>query len=122
MLRGESYIDFCTLWVIMMFACGREGGGASVTNDILKFRKVVEFETSGIVICFSYIYRYVQKVGRVPGPPAIPEPRRTSKSPENPQQQSRDTGTRGTSSNLQDTAEPLGTPRSFLGPPVFLRM
>ena len=72
MLRGESYIDFCMLWVIMMFACGREGGGASVTNHILKFRKVVEFETSGIVICFSYIYRYVQKVGPSPRSPCDP--------------------------------------------------
>ena len=72
MVRGESYIDFCTLWVIIMFGCGREGGGASVTNDILKFRKVVEFETSGIVICLSYIYRYVQKVGPSPRSPYDP--------------------------------------------------
>ena len=27
-----------------------------ITNNALKFRKVIEFESSYIVICFSYIY------------------------------------------------------------------
>ena len=31
-------------------------GWVAITNDALKFRKVVEFESSCIVICFSYIY------------------------------------------------------------------
>ena len=30
--------------------------GEAFTNDILKFRKVIEFESLCIVICFSYIY------------------------------------------------------------------
>ena len=28
----------------------------SITNHVLKFRKVIKFENSLIVICFSYIY------------------------------------------------------------------
>ena len=32
-------------------------GGAAITNDDdLKFRKVIEFKSSFIVICFSHIY------------------------------------------------------------------
>ena len=31
-------------------------GGRAITNDILKFRKVIEFESLCIVIYFSYIY------------------------------------------------------------------
>ena len=39
---------------------GGEGGGGigweAITNDVLKFRKAIKFESSRIVICFSYIY------------------------------------------------------------------
>ena len=31
-------------------------GRRAITNDVLKFRKAIEFENSSIVICFSYIY------------------------------------------------------------------
>ena len=31
-------------------------GWGAVTNDVLKFRKVIEFESSCIVISLSYIY------------------------------------------------------------------
>ena len=31
-------------------------GWGAITNDTLKFRKVIEFERSCIAICFSYIY------------------------------------------------------------------
>ena len=51
LFRGASHIDFRTQCVIMTLA-----GGGTVTNDVLKFRKVIEFESSCIVICFSYIY------------------------------------------------------------------
>ena len=54
-LRGESCIDFRTQRLIMMLEVGGGGGGA-ITNDVLKFRKVIEFESSCIVICFYYIY------------------------------------------------------------------
>ena len=37
-----------------------EGGGA-ITNEVLKFRKVVEFESVSIVICFSYIYQIIDE-------------------------------------------------------------
>ena len=29
-------------------------GWGAITNDVLKFRKVIEFESSYIVVCFSY--------------------------------------------------------------------
>ena len=32
------------------------GAGGTITNDALKFRKVIEIESSCTVICFSYIY------------------------------------------------------------------
>ena len=36
---------------------GRGGRGrGAVTNDILKFKKLIEFQSSHIVIFFSYIY------------------------------------------------------------------
>ena len=35
---------------------GVGGGGGAIINDVLKFRKVIELESSFIVICFSYIY------------------------------------------------------------------
>ena len=49
-LSVDSYIDFRTQYIIMTLA----GGGLSL--DDLKFRKVTEFESSFIVICFSYIF------------------------------------------------------------------
>ena len=51
-LRGESHINFRTRCVIMTLA-----GRCTITNDVLKFGKVIEFESSCIAICFSYIYR-----------------------------------------------------------------
>ena len=53
--KGESYIDFRAQCVIMMLA-GEGGWGVAITNDFLKFRKVIEFESSCILICVSYIY------------------------------------------------------------------
>ena len=50
----ESHIDFRKQF-IMTLAVGGKGGG-TITNDVLKFRKVIEFESSCIVISFSYIY------------------------------------------------------------------
>ena len=32
------------------------GAGGSIINDALKFRKVIQIESSCTVICFSYIY------------------------------------------------------------------
>ena len=28
----------------------------AITNDVLRFRKVIEFESSSTIICFHYIY------------------------------------------------------------------
>ena len=39
-VKGESHIDFCMQCILMTL----EGGGA-ITNDIVKFRKVIEFES-----------------------------------------------------------------------------
>ena len=36
-------------------------GGGTITNDVLKFSKVIEFESSCVVICFSYIYLIVDR-------------------------------------------------------------
>ena len=52
LFRCESYIDFCTQCVIMTLV----SGVGAITNDVLKFRKVIKFERLCIVICFSYIY------------------------------------------------------------------
>ena len=49
--KGESHIDFRTQCVIIKLA-----GVGTITNDVLKFRKVMEFESSCIEICFCYIY------------------------------------------------------------------
>ena len=51
MPRAESHIDFRTQCVIMTLV-----GWGAITNDVLKFIKVIEFESSCIIICFSYIY------------------------------------------------------------------
>ena len=50
-LRGESHIDFRSQRFIMMLV-----DGGPITNGTLKFRKVIEFESSCIVICFSLIF------------------------------------------------------------------
>ena len=39
-VRVESHIYFCTQCVIMTLWAGGEGGGA---NDVLKFRKIIDF-------------------------------------------------------------------------------
>ena len=43
-----------------MTLAGEGGGGGGVegtiSNDVLKFRKVIEFESFCVVVCFSYIY------------------------------------------------------------------
>ena len=43
-----------------MTLAGEDGGGGGVeetiSNDVLKFRKVIEFESLYVVVCFSYIY------------------------------------------------------------------
>ena len=52
--RGELYIDFRTECVTMTLT-----SGAAITNDVLKFRKVIEFGSSCIVIYFFYIYLIV---------------------------------------------------------------
>ena len=36
-------------------------GGGAIANDVLKFRKVIEFESSCIEICFSYIYLIIDR-------------------------------------------------------------
>ena len=36
-------------------------GGGAITNDVLKFRKVIEFEISCIEISFSYIYLIIDR-------------------------------------------------------------
>ena len=53
-LMGNSNIGFCMQCVIMTLAS--EVRGLAITNDVLKFRKLIEFESLYIVICFSYIY------------------------------------------------------------------
>ena len=53
----SSYIDFRMQCVIMTLAGGGwVWGGGSITNDVLKFRKAIIFESSCIAICFSYIF------------------------------------------------------------------
>ena len=37
-------------------ARGLGGGGGAITDDVLKFRKDIEFESSCTVTCFSHIY------------------------------------------------------------------
>ena len=50
-LKGELQIDFRTPCVIMTLV-----SRSTITNDVSKFRKVIKFGSSCIVICFSYIY------------------------------------------------------------------
>ena len=42
-VRGESRIDFCRQ------SHNEGGGGGGITNDVLKFRKIIEFQSSWIV-------------------------------------------------------------------------
>ena len=42
---SESHIDFPTQCVIMTGESGG-GGGERITNDVLKFRKIIEFQSS----------------------------------------------------------------------------
>ena len=49
--KGESHIDFRTQCVIITLE-----GGKSISKDILKFRKFMEFQNSWIVIYLCYIY------------------------------------------------------------------
>ena len=53
-IRGESQCVITTL------AWGGEGREA-FTNDVLKSRRIIEFESSFIVIGFSYIYLIIDK-------------------------------------------------------------
>ena len=50
-VRVESHIDFPTQCLIMTLA-----SGGAITNDNLKFRKVIEFQSSCILNYVSYIY------------------------------------------------------------------
>ena len=52
--RGESHINFCTQYAIMTLVGERRG--EPITNDVLKIRKIIEFQSSCIVIYFSDIY------------------------------------------------------------------
>ena len=54
--RGDSDIDFRTQRGIMVLA-----GGGDIINEALKFRKVIEFETSCTVIFFSYIHQNIDR-------------------------------------------------------------
>ena len=54
MVKGESHIDFRTQSVIMTFT-------SAVTNDVFEFRKVIKFESSCIIICFFYIYLFIDE-------------------------------------------------------------
>ena len=38
-------MDFCTQCVTMGLSGGREGGGV-IANDVLKMRKIIEFQSS----------------------------------------------------------------------------
>ena len=41
---------------------GRGGGRENaITNDAFKFTRIIEFESSSIVICFSYIYLMIDE-------------------------------------------------------------
>ena len=55
MLRVESHIDFRK-----KFVAGEDRRGGVITNDVLKFRKAIEFASSCIIVtCFSYIYQII---------------------------------------------------------------
>ena len=56
---------FRKVWVTYRFLYAmhqnKAQGGGTITNDVLKFSKVIEFESSCVVICFSYIYLIVDR-------------------------------------------------------------
>ena len=54
LLKGESHIDFHTQCVITTLAGGKKG--EAIINDVLNFRKFIQFEKSCIVISFFHIY------------------------------------------------------------------
>ena len=55
LFRDESHIDFRTQSVIMTLGGGI--GGGAITNGVMKFRKIIEFQSSEIVMnCFYNIY------------------------------------------------------------------
>ena len=55
-VRDESHIDFCKQSVTMT----QEGGGA-ITNDVSKFGKIIEFQSSWIVMnCQEIWYSYTK--------------------------------------------------------------
>ena len=58
LFRDESHIDFRTQSVIMTLGGGiGGGGGGAITNGVMKFRKIIEFQSSEIVMnCFYNIY------------------------------------------------------------------
>ena len=56
-LKCVSHIYFCTQCAIMTLFVVR-----AIANDVLKFRKVIEFESLCIVICFSYIYLMIDRI------------------------------------------------------------
>ena len=56
-LKGVWHIYFCTQYAIMTLFVVR-----AIANDVLKFRKVIEFESLCIVICFSYIYLMIDRI------------------------------------------------------------
>ena len=49
---AKSHIDFHTQTVIMTLGgwAGEVVGGAAISNDVLKFRKIIEFQSSWIVM------------------------------------------------------------------------
>ena len=57
-IRDEPYINFCTQCVIMTLVGGE---GKATNDDVLQFRKILKFESSCIVMCFSYIYLIIDE-------------------------------------------------------------
>ena len=57
-LRAEPHIDFCMQYLIIALA-----GGVTITNDNLKFKKVMELESLCIVIRFPHIYLTIDVKG-----------------------------------------------------------
>ena len=57
-LRAEPHIDFSMQYLIIALA-----GGVTITNDNLKFKKVMELESLCIVIRFPHIYLTIDVKG-----------------------------------------------------------
>ena len=60
LIRGQSHIDFRTQCVIMTLT-----GGGAITNDVLKFRKDIEFDSSCIVIHILFLYLPNRRWGKI---------------------------------------------------------